>query len=236
MAAVRPAIGPETIVLTLQNGLGNVEAITAQIPAGQVLVGVSAHGAMLLGPGQVRHSGGAHTFIGPVTGGDSQEAWQTAAVLTQAGLQTEVSDQIWSAVWRKLMANVAINPLTALTRQTNGGLLQQEGLARMMEQLVREAMTVAEAEGVDLGQDPLANVMTICRATSSNRSSMLMDVLSGRRTEIAAINGMIVQLAKKHGLVVPTNQSVVWLVKALEGSSCPEAAVLQEELSSSCRG
>ena len=221
VGSLRQAIGTHTLVLTLQNGMGNAETIAGLVPANQVLAGVTSHGAMLLAPGVVRHSGGARTYIGPMAGQTDVQMAQTrqvAAVLSAAGMATEISPDIRKEIWQKLVVNAAINPLTALTGLTNGALLADSGMLAMMAQLVREAETVAAAAGIMLRQDNLAYVKSICQATSSNRSSMLMDLSLGRRTEIEAINGMIVGLAEKAGLPAVMNQAMLWLVQAREKS------------------
>lgn len=231
--SVRHTIGPQTLVLTLQNGLGNVAAITSLVPADQVLAGVTAHGAMLIAPGLVRHSGGAQTFIGPVVPQESSQTVQSlqaarvAAVLSAAGIVTQLSLDINQEIWQKLVVNVAINPLTALTGLTNGALLEDPGLLSMMAQLVREVEAVAAAEGIALRQENLPYVKSVCQATSSNRSSMLMDISRGNRTEIDAINGMIVSRAAAAGLAATMNQTLVWLVKALEKSRAGQSALEQ---------
>ncbi len=110
---VKPCIDSQTLVLTLQNGEGNIEAITKVIPPKQVLAGVTSHGAMLLSPGLIQHNGGAQTFIGPVDKQDCSSAEVVAQLLDQAGIAARVCPDIKGMIWTKLIANAAINPLTA---------------------------------------------------------------------------------------------------------------------------
>ncbi|MGI6065308.1 MAG: ketopantoate reductase family protein [Bacillota bacterium] len=217
---VRNCIGSQTLVLTLQNGLGNVEAISGIVPVERVFAGVTSHGAMLTAPGTVRHNGGAKTYIGNVINREKDGAQNIARVLSMAGIETEVSPDIQGALWTKLIVNAAINPLTAISGLYNGELQEHRDILEIMQQIVNEAMGVAAAEKVKLqADDMLSYVKSICHATASNKSSMLMDILNGRRTEIDAINGMIVQKAKEHYLSAPVNETITHLVRVLERSN-----------------
>lgn len=213
---VRPCISPKTQVLTLQNGAGNIEAITGLIPARQVFAGVTSHGAMLLEPGMVRHNGVGKTFIGAVDPGERSKAEEIASYLQRAGIETAVSYDIRGIIWTKLLVNAAINPLTALIGCTNGQLLKDEGLLMIMKNIVDEGQKVALSAGIELFQeDMLTYVKSVCVATKDNKSSMLMDILRGRRTEIEAINGMVVSLGEKNQLETPVNQCLTRLVHSL---------------------
>lgn len=213
--AVQRSIGPETKVITLQNGLGNVEAISDIVPAGQILAGVTSHGAMLLRPGVIRHNGGAKTYIGSLTG-EKEETGNIAQILTHAGMETFVSDDMDGVIWTKLVANAGINPLTAISGLHNGELLDSTDMLDLMEKIVGEAVRVAADLKICLQEeDMFSYVQSVCRATAQNKSSMLMDVLNGRRTEIDAINGMIVKKAAELKISAPVNETVTALVRAL---------------------
>jgi 2-dehydropantoate 2-reductase len=113
--------------------------------------------------------------------------------------------------------NVGINPLTALNGLRNGELLDHPDIMEIMRGAVEEALRVAEALGVDLGEgDHVERVFGVARATASNRSSMLQDIERGRRTEIDALNGAIVDSARRLGLDVPVNETLTAAVKGLE--------------------
>lgn len=214
---VKDCISPETLVLTLQNGEGNVAAISRVIPAQQILAGVTSHGAMLLSPGIVRHNGGAKTFIGPVDRHQFPKAEEVARLFNQAGIETIVSQDIQGTIWTKLLANAAINPLTAIMGCTNGALLEDESLLAVMENIVEEGKKAAAAAGIKLFREDMFDyVKSVCTATRENKSSMLMDILKGRRTEIDAINGMVTLIGEKNGQGTPVNQCVTQLVHALE--------------------
>ncbi len=211
-----PVIGAETVVLTLQNGLGNVEAITSVVGTGRVIAGVTAYGATLIGPGLVRHAGNGQTVLGELDGRETDRLRSVAEALRQAGIAVELSGAVDSLIWGKLVVNAAINPLTALLGLRNGQLLESAETRALMEVLAREAVAVATVQGIVLPhQDPVENVKVVCERTASNRSSMLQDVERGIQTEIDYINGAVVREGAACGVPTPANWTVTQLVRAL---------------------
>jgi 2-dehydropantoate 2-reductase len=208
----------DTIFLTLQNGLGNEEVICKQIDRKKVMLGVTGHGATLLEPGHIRHAGWGKTFIGELDHQMSGRAIRIAQMFCHAGIETEVSPNIHDNVWGKLLVNVGINALTALTGFKNGQLLNYPETVGLMEKLVLEAAEVAKKKGVNIEQNPFDRVRRVAEATGENRSSMGQDFDHRQRTEIDAINGAIVGEAQPLGIPVPFNQAVTDLVKAIEKS------------------
>jgi len=208
----------DTIFLTLQNGLGNEEVICQKIDRKKVMLGVTGHGATYLGPGHIRHAGWGKTFIGELDHRITDRAVRMTQMLCDAGIETEVSSNIHDRVWGKLLVNVGINALTALTGFKNGQLLDYLESARLMEKLVFEAAEVARRKGVHLGEDPIEKVRMAIEATKENRSSMGQDFDHRQKTEIDAINGAVVREAQPLGIPVPFNQAVADLVKAIEKS------------------
>jgi len=210
-------IGDHTEVLTLQNGVGNIERLAHTLPREQLLAGTTSLGANLLAPGRVHHAGDGDTYIGNVYGERSERAEAIAALFTAARLPTSATADIHELIWRKLAVNVGINALTAVLQVRNGQLLAAEGATRVMEPAVAECVAVAEESGVSLdAEEVLARVKDVARRTASNRSSMLMDMLGGRRTEIDAINGAVVRRGRELGVAVPVNEALTNLVHALE--------------------
>jgi len=208
----------DTIFLTLQNGLGNEEVICQKIDRKKVMLGVTGHGATLLGPGHIRHAGWGKTFIGELDHRITDRAARMTQMLCDARIETEVSSNIHDHVWGKLLVNVGINALTALTGFKNGQLLDYPESARLMEKLVFEAAEVARRKGVHLEEDPIQKVRKAIEATKENRSSMGQDFDHRQKTEIDAINGAVVREAQPLGIPVPFNQAVTDLVKAIEKS------------------
>jgi 2-dehydropantoate 2-reductase len=206
----------DTVFLTLQNGLGNEEAICKQISPKKVMLGVTGQGATLMGPGHIRHAGWAKTFIGELDHTLTERANQNAKTFQEAGIETEVSPNIHDLMWGKLLVNVGINALTALTEMKNGELLDHPETLRLMEALVSEAAEVAKRKGIRIQGNPMDLVKIVAEATRNNRSSMLQDFDYRRKTEIDAINGAVVREAGLLNLPVPFNQMITDLVKANE--------------------
>ena len=206
----------ETIFLTLQNGLGNEEVICKKIDRKKVMLGITGHGATLLKPGHIRHAGWGKTFIGELDHRITDRAIRIVQMFREAGIETEVSSNIHDHVWGKLLINVGINALTALTGFKNGQLLDYPETTRLVEKLVFEAAEVARRKGVHIEENPIEKVRKAIEATRENRSSMGQDFDHRRETEIDAINGAVVREAQPLGIPVPFNQAVTDLVKAIE--------------------
>lgn len=213
----RPLIGPGTTALTLQNGLGNLEALEAVLGAGRVVAGTTACGATLLGPGRIRFAGRGPTTVGEIAGGSTPRVDAIAAALNRAGLPAAVAPDIRSVIWGKVIVNAGINALTALTGLRNGELLEHPETRAVMQAAVREAAAVAAARGMTLPwPDPFGHVEAVAAMTAANRSSMLQDLDHGRRTEIDAINGAVVEEAAAAGVDAPVNAVLTALVKLRE--------------------
>jgi len=216
-SAVRHAhgcIGPGTAVLTLQNGLGNHETISGLIDPRRVLAGTIVMGATSLGVGHVRLSGKGAIVLGSPSG-NAELAAATAETLGRFWSPVEHEPQIEAAVWRKVIVNAAVNPLTALTGLLNGELLQTPELRATLGAIVLEAAAVAHAAGIrPFADDAIDAVAHVCRVTGQNRSSMLQDVLAGRPTEVRQICGEIVARGEALGAPAPLCRAMVALVEA----------------------
>ena len=204
------------LVLTLQNGLGNADVLAEAVPPACVLAGTTSHGATMLGPGRIRHAGSGHTVIGPWSGGDRSSADRTAEALNRAGIETEAVSDARALVWGKLLVNVGINAITALTNIKNGELLDLESTRALSRAAVEEAARVAEAQDIPVREDCVEHVLAVARATAENRSSMGQDVDNRRQTEIQAINGAVVREADRLGLEAPVNRTLTALVETLQ--------------------
>ena len=213
----KAAFGPDTIALTLQNGLGNIDLIRAEIGDENVIAGTTAHGATMLGPGRMRHAGSGKTIIGELSGARSARLSRIARTFQEAGLETELSDNVLGLIWDKLMVNVGINALTGITKLHNGELLDHPEIEELLEAAVREAHTVARAKGIRLSyDDPVGHTRDVCRATAANKSSMLQDILNHKQTEIDMINGAIVREGAAAGIDAPVNLALTNLIKFIE--------------------
>lgn len=218
-AAARTAAqlaGSSGVVLTLQNGMGNADLLGQVVAPEQVLAGTTAHGATMLEPGRIRHAGVGPTKIGPWTGDNTAPARQVARILSAAGLDTQVTDEVQALIWHKLLINVGINAITALTGIRNGEILDLETTRNLSRQAVAEAMAVARTKGIKVPANMVDQVFQVAEATAANRSSMGQDVDHRRPTEIETINGAVVREALGLGVATPVNQTLTALIQTLE--------------------
>jgi 2-dehydropantoate 2-reductase len=215
--SARCLFGEETVALTLQNGLGNPEAIGSILGEERVLVGVTNQGSTLLKPGGILHGGRGETVIGEMQGTRSERVDRIASAFNRAGFPTRVSAGIQNDVWGKLIVNVGINALTAITRLRNGVLVEHPETREILRRAVEETTRVADQKGVRLPhEDAVKKVEDVCRASKANFSSMLQDVLQRRETEVDFINGAVVREGEKMGVEAPVNRLLTALVKTLE--------------------
>ena len=210
--------GSDGSVMTLQNGMGNADVIAEFIEPERILAGTTSHGATMLGPGSIRHAGSGPTTIGPWAQGEGgvQRAGQFAEFFNRAGIKTDSVADVRSVVWNKLLINIGINAITALTNIKNGQILDLEITRELSQAAVNEAINVARELNIKIHDEAVDIVFKVAEATALNRSSMGQDVDSLRQTEITAINGFIVREAKRLGLEAPVNFALTALVQTLE--------------------
>jgi 2-dehydropantoate 2-reductase len=190
-----------------------------------VWLGVTTQAAIRTEPGAVTHTGDGLTAIGRRTPEVNARLRDLAKTLSGAGWQTVAVEDIHRWVWRKLAINAAINPLTALAGVPNAAISTDPGLRDAATTIVTEVVDVARARNVTLNlQQIIEAVDEVARATGDNRSSMLVDLEGGMRTEIDAINGEVVRQARRHGIRVPSNELLTTLIRARERDHSPHAA------------
>lgn len=213
-------IHQNTLVLTLQNGLGHVEVLKKVLPERQIAVGVTFHGVTLVKTGHIRHAGAGPTCIGSFLPDKKvrRQLVKLAEILAAAGLATEAVDNIQEIVWNKLMVNIGINALSALTRLKNGDLVKFPEIQNLMAMAITEALAVARGKGLRANPKTVEEAKAACLATAKNRSSMLQDILNKKRTEIEAINGAVVKEGINLGIATPANEVLTLLVKGIEKS------------------
>jgi len=210
-------VGDGTLVLTLQNGLYNLETIASIVGEHRALGGVTAHGATQLGYGRIRHGGSGETTVGALPGVQPARLAAVCDLLNGSGISTSPTTDLTGTIWSKLIINAAINPLAALTGLPNGALIACAALLDLQRRITEEACAVAAARGITVLYDnPVEKVKEVCRATAANTASMLQDITNGKQTEINYINGALVSEGTHFGIATPYNQVVTRLVRALE--------------------
>lgn len=223
MAGAKSLVTPSAVVLTLQNGLGNVEALSGVIDPARVIAGTSGHGATMLGPGHIRHAGEGDTVIGEPGGGESARVETLAEILRQSGIAAKTTDNVMGIIWTKLIVNVGINALTAITGLRNGRLVELPETDQLLRLAVEEACSVAKAKGIRLEtDDAVEHTRNIAKKTAGNISSMLQDIMAGRQTEISVINGAVAAEGEKLGMTLPVNIVLTNLVLARQKTYAEE--------------
>jgi 2-dehydropantoate 2-reductase len=217
LEGVKHLIGEHTHVLTLQNGLGNVERLATRVQRGKVLVGVSTLPADLVGPGRIRSLGEGGTKLYPAFSPETGLAAEVCRLLTNGGLPSQLEPDILEAIWAKAVFNSAMNPLCALTRQTPGFFHAKEESRALISAMVEEGVAAARASGVLIEAAPIHALTEVSMTDhADHEASMLQDIKAGRRTEIDAISGAIAEAAKRKGVATPVTETMWRLVKLEE--------------------
>jgi 2-dehydropantoate 2-reductase len=207
-------------VATVQNGLGNEEAIARY--AERVIRGTTFPAGKLIGPGQVQWDVKGDTTLGPFEPQPApfEEIERLAEACTRAGMPTTAVQDARGPQWRKVIFNAATNPVGALTRLTHGRVCEDPGLRRLVTGLVDEGKAVAAAQKIELDADPedLIDHAAKPEVAYDHKASMLQDVEARRPTEIDYLNGGIVRFGVEHGVPTPLNRAIWSLVKGLEHS------------------
>jgi 2-dehydropantoate 2-reductase len=212
-----PWVTDKTAVLTLQNGLGNLEALR-EWKGSKAFAGTTTLGSTMVSPGKVRISGLGRTMIGSEL--DPAYSEKIVGVFADSGIPSRFSKNMLPEMWAKAIVSACINPLTAILRVPNGRLLESRVISRMVLEVSKECERVARAHGIELSQSHMyPHVRAVAMDTARNLSSMLQDVLRGNRTEIDQINGLIWRLSEEHGLDSPLNKTLSAMVQSLEPHS-----------------
>lgn len=203
-------LAPDGLVLTLQNGLGNIEKLEEEVGENRAALGVTTTGATLLGPAHVRIGGEGPTYLAAHPGLDPM-----TDLLSRAGFEVVQVDDLQGLQWAKLAVNCGINPVSALLNVPNGALLDLPGTGALIQWLVDETVAVAHARGVTLPFDDLAaETRSVAARTADNLSSMVQDIHRGAPTEIDAICGAVVREGERLGIATPVNRALWNLVRA----------------------
>ena len=207
-------IGPNTWVLSIQNGLGNEELALRRTE--KVMGGITTNGAMLVEWGRVKWTGKGITVVGKYPTGRNEFVDEVARVFSEAGIETRVSENIIGWKWAKAIVNSVINGLGTVLGVRNGFLMDDPHLEGISVDIAREGCLVAQQLGIEFEVHPLELLWDTIERTRDNYNSTLQDIMRGKRTEVDYINGKIVEYAQSVGLEAPRNELLWALVKARE--------------------
>lgn len=216
---LQSAITPDTQVISLQNGLGNIELMRELLAPSQIVQGFSTLTSDLAGPGHIHVTCDLrlHTAMWPLNHQPDARLQELCALMNQSGLHTLISDQVEREVWMKLLVNASLNSLCAITRQNVGHVVDHPGTRQMLERIVFETADIANAKGLNISrQAALQHVLHVAEKTRGHIPSMATDVFNRRPTEIEAINGAIVRAGQALHLDAPATEWAAHLVRCLE--------------------
>jgi len=216
--AIRPVVGPDTAVVSLQNGVDNEEKIDAALGAGRAVGGVAYVFATIEAPGVIAHTQGGRIVLGELDGQTRPRTKRLCDAFTAAGVPTELSPDIRRALWDKYLAITAQAGMTALTRKPTGVLRAIPECWTMWRLLLEELAAIAAAEKVSLAADVVERILTgVAGLKPDTTSSMYHDLTHGKRLELEALQGHALRLAERHGLPAPTLFAVYAALKPHAG-------------------
>ncbi|MEX2643007.1 MAG: 2-dehydropantoate 2-reductase [Acetobacterales bacterium] len=217
-AAAEALLGPDTIVLTIQNGLGSADAAAAVLGRERLAIGVvGGFGASVVAPGHVHHNGWELVRLGEMEGPATARLRRVAALWQEAGFRVRTFDDIHQMVWEKLICNTTFSGPCAILERTIGEVMADPDAWPVARGCAREAFVVARAKGIAIGFDDVDGyVRAFGETIPGARPSVLLDHVAGRRSEIEVINGAVPREGRAAGIATPVNETVVALVMAKE--------------------
>jgi len=211
LESITPIVNEKTIVVSLQNGLSSADLILSRYAGG--VLGITSWGAFLESPGVVRVAGQGDTAFGSLNA--PEKASIVARLFTEAGVPSRKSDNIIGEIWMKVIVNACINPITALLKITNGEIVKDEGVLKLVRDICAEGAAAARANGIALPGNPYERTLEVIGSTASNKSSMLQDIEHQRPTEIDQITGELVMKGEEKGVPMPVNRTLWRLIRGV---------------------
>jgi len=206
-------MGKNTLVLSFQNGLNNIEKIKKYVDGRQVIAGITTNGCIFSEPGRIIHTGIGKTTIGSFNK-ESEQIKKIVDLFNKAGIKTTICKDIAKEIWIKGVVNSSINPITSFFQCKNGYLLENPILEKSIERVCEESTNIANINDLNLSIDQMIDTTKeVIIDTSENYSSMLQSIQQNKRTEIDSINGKFVELGEKNNLDVSLNKLLVRLIK-----------------------
>ena len=208
-AAIKQAkkiIDKDTKILSLQNGLDNIDKIAKVVSSEKIFSGTTTHGALFSKPGTIEHTGIGLTVLGDLNNTKTNFLDKAVRLFNESGIETIKSKNISKDLWSKVIINSSINPLTSIFQCKNGYLLKNPILEKLMEDICTESTSIARANGIDLSiDDMIEKTKIVIKNTSDNFSSMLQSIRKNQKTEIDSINGKLAIIGKAKNVEAPLN-------------------------------
>jgi 2-dehydropantoate 2-reductase len=214
LAQVRPVVGPDTPVLSLQNGVASAEVIDRVLGRGHALGGAAYVFATIEAPGVIGHRFAGRVVLGELDGSVTARAVALRDAFIRAGVPVELSAEIRRVLWEKYLFIGAQAGMTALTRCPSGVIRAIPECWRMYRTLVEELATLGTASGAALAPDVVERIMTAAEGLAPETlSSLHHDLVSGKRLELEALHGYAVRLGERLGVPVPATLAVYAALK-----------------------
>jgi 2-dehydropantoate 2-reductase len=213
-ASIASYVAPDAVLLSLQNGVDNVERIRSHVK-NEVLAAVVYTGVQMSGPGRLTHTGGGKIVLGGL-GSSSEQLKEIETLFTNAGVGVSISENIKVELWSKLVLNCAYNALSAIGRIYYGPLVAIPEIRRLMTDAVEEVVSLAQAKGIRLPDNMLDTTFALADAMPRTTSSTAQDIARGRRTEIEHLNGYVAREGERLGIAMPVNRTLNALIKLME--------------------
>ena len=209
-------IGPDTYLMTLQNGSGHEEILRQFVDDSHVIIGTTQHNASILGLGMTNHGGAGMTYIGCIDG-DGEYLKPLAANFSSCGLTTEVSKSVRQMIWNKMFTNVSASVLTGVLQVPLGYISQNQHAWRICSSLIREAVDVAAGMNLEFDYEQVVSeVKTVCDNSPEGLTSIYSDIKNGRKSEVDTISGSVVKASERCHIPAPGHRLMVQLVHAIE--------------------
>lgn len=217
--SVQPFLSPDTYVMTLQNGLGNVERVAEYVPMDHILVGTTLGESNLVGYGHIHTSGSAPTVMMSADGIMRDIVKKVCDVFNEAGIETTLGEDIMASIWEKVAFNCATNTMASVCRLCDKYTLGTEETRELAFNIARDTCKVANAAGINANADNVIHKLsTSYKIRGDHFPSMAQDVFSRRRTEIDSINGAVYKKARELGIEVPYVETMYRLVRCIESN------------------
>lgn len=214
----RNLIGPDTYVMTLQNGSGHEDILGEYVAKDHIVIGTTEDNGAVLGYGYIRHGGVGNTNIGMLTEDKNGILDKIKESFDSCGFNTRIHENIQQLIWNKLFTNVSLSAVTAVLQVNMGYIASNEYAWNMAMALLHEAVETAHALGLEADEKELAEkVRKTSEGSPEGVTSICADIRAGRRTEVDTISGSVVRAARKAGVSVPVHEFVVNTIHALEG-------------------
>ena len=215
----RHIIGPNTYLMTLQNGSGHEDTLGQFADPAHLVIGVTQHNASIAGLGETRHGGSGKTVIG-CPSGNSAALLPIAEAFSTCGLECIVSDEVQQMIWGKLFTNVSASALTGLLQVPLGFISADPHAWAACRRLIEETVAVAAGMGMSFDlEEKCAEVKAICDRSPQGLTSIYADLRDGRRTEVDTISGSVVRAGAKYGVPTPSHALLIDLIHAMEAKS-----------------